>query len=143
MEITEKALFDALSKVIEPDLKKDIVALDLVKDVTIDERTITVIVEVSNPAMHSRKRMEEAVKFQLKQAFGDDVKVKVSVRPISGERGGLRKVLPFVKHVVAVASGKGGVGATAIRWRTTRAAPPASTSSTWTSRCAETTRPSA
>ena len=114
MEITEKALFDALSKVIEPDLKKDIVALDLVKDVTIDERTITVIVEVSNPAMHSRKRMEEAVKFQLKQAFGDDVKVKVSVRPISGERGGLRKVLPFVKHVVAVASGKGGVGKSTI-----------------------------
>ncbi len=114
MEITEKALFDALSKVIEPDLKKDIVELDLVKDVTIDERTITVIVEVSNPAMHSRKRMEEAVKFQLKQAFGDDVKVKVSVRPISGERGGLRKVLPFVKHVVAVASGKGGVGKSTI-----------------------------
>ncbi len=114
MEITEEGLYQALSKVIEPDLKKDIVELDLVQDVTIVDKDITVIVEVSNPAMHSRKRMEEAVKFQLKQAFGDGVKVHVSVRPISGDRGGLRKVLPFVKHIVAVASGKGGVGKSTI-----------------------------
>jgi ATP-binding protein involved in chromosome partitioning len=114
MPITEEALQAALSRVIEPDLKKDIVELDLVQEVVIDENTVSVIVEVSNPAMHSRKRMEEAVIFQLKQAFGDEVKVHVSVRPISGARGGLRKVLPFVKHIVAVASGKGGVGKSTI-----------------------------
>lgn len=104
----------ALSRVIEPDLKKDIVALDLVQEVVIDENTVSIIVEVSNPAMHSRKRMEEAVIFQVKQALGDAVKVNVSVRPISGDRGGMRKVLPFVKHIVAVASGKGGVGKSTI-----------------------------
>ncbi|MBX2983653.1 MAG: Mrp/NBP35 family ATP-binding protein [Flavobacteriales bacterium] len=114
MEITEEALQAALSRVIEPDLKKDIVELDLVQEIVIDENTINIIVEVSNPAMHSRKRMEEAVIFQVKQAFGDGVKVNVSVRPISGARGGLRKVLPFVKHIVAVASGKGGVGKSTI-----------------------------
>lgn len=66
-------------------------------------------VEVSNPAMHSRKRMEEAVVFNL-QALGKEVNVVVNVTPLSGERGTLRKVLPHVKHIVAVASGKGGVG---------------------------------
>ncbi|HMN05509.1 MAG TPA: Mrp/NBP35 family ATP-binding protein [Flavobacteriales bacterium] len=110
MEITEQTLYAALSKVIDPDLKKDIVELDLVQDVTVDGNSITIIVEVTNPAMHSRKRMEEAVKFQVKQAFGEGVSVHVSTRPVSGNRGGLRKVLPFVKHVIAVASGKGGVG---------------------------------
>jgi len=114
MKITEEALHAALSRVIEPDLKKDIVALDLVQEVVIDENTVSIIVEVSNPAMHSRKRMEEAVIFQVKQALGDAVKVNVSVRPISGDRGGMRKVLPFVKHIVAVASGKGGVGKSTI-----------------------------
>ncbi|MEO8734813.1 MAG: P-loop NTPase, partial [Flavobacteriales bacterium] len=86
----------------------------LVQEVVIDENTVSIIVEVSNPAMHSRKRMEEAVIFQVKQAFGDGVKVNVSVRPVSGERGGFRKVLPFVKHIIAVASGKGGVGKSTI-----------------------------
>ncbi|MCC6840709.1 MAG: Mrp/NBP35 family ATP-binding protein [Flavobacteriales bacterium] len=114
MKITEEALYQALSKVIEPDIKKDIVELDLVQEVVIDEDAISIIVEVSNPAMHSRKRMEEAVVFQVKQALGNEVKVHVSVRPISGARGGLRKVLPFVKHIVAVASGKGGVGKSTI-----------------------------
>ena len=110
MEITEQALYAALSKVVDPDLKKDIVELDLVQDVTVDGDSVTIIVEVANPAMHSRKRMEEAVKFQVRQAFGEGVKVSVSTRPVSGNRGGLRKVLPHVKHIVAVASGKGGVG---------------------------------
>jgi ATP-binding protein involved in chromosome partitioning len=114
MEMTEEGLYRALSRVIEPDLKKDIVELDLVQEVVVDENTVSVIVEVSNPAMHSRKRMEEAVVFQLKQAFGEGIRVNVSVRPISGARGGLRKVLPHVKHIVAVASGKGGVGKSTI-----------------------------
>lgn len=109
MPITEEAILAALSRIIEPDLKKDIVELDLVRDVTVDENTIHVHVEVSNPAMHSRKRMEEAVVFNLQQALGKDVQVKVNVTPLSGESN-LRKVLPYVKHIVAVASGKGGVG---------------------------------
>ena len=110
MPITQEAIQAALSRIIEPDLKKDIVELDLVREVTVDENTVHVHVEVSNPAMHSRKRMEEAVVFNLKQALGQDVNVQVSVTPLSGERGQLRKVLPHVKHIVAVASGKGGVG---------------------------------
>lgn len=111
MEIDEKVLYEALSKVIDPDLKKDIVSLDLIQDVTVDGNTVYVITEVTNPAMHARKRMEEAIKFQIKQALRiEGLNVKVSTRPVSGKRGGLRKVLPFVKHVIAVASGKGGVG---------------------------------
>ena len=114
MPITQEAILAALSRIIEPDLKKDIVELDLVRDVTVDENTIHVTVEVSNPAMHSRKRMEEAVDFNLKQALGKDVKVVVTVNPLSGDRANVRKVLPKVKHIIAIASGKGGVGKSTI-----------------------------
>ncbi len=110
MPITQEAILAALSRIIEPDLKKDIVELDLVREVVVDENTIQVTVEVSNPAMHSRKRMEEAVVFNLQQALGKEVKVLVTVNPLSGERANVRKVLPQVKHIIAVASGKGGVG---------------------------------
>ncbi len=110
MSLTKDTVLSALSRIIEPDLKKDIVELDLVRDIKITGNTVSVHVEVSNPAMHSRKRMEEAVTFNLKQALGQDVAVMVSVTALSGERGTLRKVLPHVKHIVAIASGKGGVG---------------------------------
>ena len=124
MPITQEAIAAALSRVVEPDLKKDIIELDLVREVVVDPPpheakageliTVHVTVEVSNPAMHSRKRMEEAVTFQLKQALGKEVGVVVTVNPLSGERAGVRKVLPKVKHIVAVASGKGGVGKSTI-----------------------------
>jgi ATP-binding protein involved in chromosome partitioning len=114
MSITKEAINEVLSRIIEPDLKKDIVELDLVRDIKISGNTISVHVEVSNPAMHSRKRMEEAVTFNLQQAFGKEVGVMTNVTPLSGERGNLRKVLPHVKHIVAIASGKGGVGKSTI-----------------------------
>lgn len=114
MSMNEEAVRAALSKVIEPDLKKDIVTLDLVEDLVIGQEGISVSVQVSNPAMHSRKRMEEAVTFQLKQAFGAQLNVRVQVSPLKGEHGKLRKVLPQVRHIVAVASGKGGVGKSTI-----------------------------
>lgn len=114
MPITQEAISAALSRIIEPDLKKDIVELDLVREVVVDDNTVHVTVEVSNPAMHSRKRMEEAVTFQLKQALGKDVGVVVNVNPLSGDRADVRKVLPKVKHIIAIASGKGGVGKSTI-----------------------------
>ncbi len=114
MPITRDAVLSALSRIIEPDLKKDIVTLDLVRDIRIEGNTIQVNVEVSNPAMHSRKRMEEAVVFNLKQALGKELNVLVTVSPLSGERASVRKVLPGVKHIVAIASGKGGVGKSTI-----------------------------
>ncbi|MBL0128366.1 MAG: Mrp/NBP35 family ATP-binding protein [Flavobacteriales bacterium] len=114
MPITQEAILAALSRIIEPDLKKDIVTLDLVREVVVDEDTVHITVEVSNPAMHSRKRMEEAVAFNLKQALGKEVKVVVTVNPLSGDRANVRKVLPNVKHIIAIASGKGGVGKSTI-----------------------------
>ena len=114
MSFTKDAVLNALSRIIEPDLKKDIVALDLVRDIVIEGNKVSLKVEVSNPAMHSRKRMEEAVVFNLQQALGNDVKVLVDVTALSGERGSMRKVLPQVKHIVAIASGKGGVGKSTI-----------------------------
>ena len=114
MPITRDAVLSVLSRIIEPDLKKDIVALDLVRDIRIDGNALQVSVEVSNPALHSRKRMEEAVVFNLKQALGQELNVQVQVSPLSGERANVRKVLPGVKHIVAIASGKGGVGKSTI-----------------------------
>lgn len=117
MEITKEQVLHALSFVIEPDLKKDIVSLGLVSDINIDDRTVYFKVQVSNPAMHSRKRMEEACEHQLHLKISKEVNVRpevVAMKKEEKEDLSVRKVLPNVKHIVAVASGKGGVGKSTI-----------------------------
>lgn len=112
MGVSKQAILDALSNVIEPDLKKDIVALGLVHILEAEGQHIALEVKVSNPAMHSRMRMKEACEFAIHRVLGKEFSVEVEVIPISGDErsGELRKVLPGVKQIIAVASGKGGVG---------------------------------
>ncbi|MDB3906271.1 Mrp/NBP35 family ATP-binding protein [Crocinitomicaceae bacterium] len=111
MELVRENVLDVLGAVMEPDLKKDIVSANLVEELKIEEDTISLRVLVSNPAMHARRRMQEAVEFNLKKKFGKDITVNCEVAAMPAEAKEVhRKILPEVKHVVAVASGKGGVG---------------------------------
>lgn len=111
MEITRDKVLEALGNVIEPDLKKDIVSQNLVEDIEINDQTISLVVNVVNPAMHARKRMQEAVKFALNRVLGDDIDVIAVVKGMPKEATeSRRKILPDVKNIVAIASGKGGVG---------------------------------
>jgi ATP-binding protein involved in chromosome partitioning len=111
MQITEESLKEALRKVVEPDLKKDIVTLDLVSDIKIDGNNVSFTVKVYNPAMHAKKRMEEALQFALERAFGKDVNAQIALIPLPKDKEPeVRAVLSNVKHIIAIASGKGGVG---------------------------------
>lgn len=111
MVITREQVIEALGVVMEPDLKKDIVSANLVSDLQIDGDRIAVKVQISNPALHARKRMQEAISFNLKRVFGDETTVEAEVSGMpADEREVQRRILPEVKHIVAIASGKGGVG---------------------------------
>ncbi len=111
MEITRDKVIEALGNVIEPDLKKDIISQNLVEELKIDGNNISMVVNVVNPALHARKRMQEAVSFTLKRVLGDAINVETVVKGLPAEAKAVRrKILPEVKHIVAIASGKGGVG---------------------------------
>jgi ATP-binding protein involved in chromosome partitioning len=115
MELTREQILEVLGSIIEPDLKKDIVSLNLVEELTFDDKHIEVVVHVSNPALHARKRMQEAVSFNLKRVFGNDLSITCTVKGIPAEAQQVRrKILPEVKNIVAIASGKGGVGKSTI-----------------------------
>lgn len=106
---------EALSNVIEPDLKKDLIALDLVQDIKVEGSKISFTVRVNNPAMHSRKRMEEACAFAIERNLGPEYNVEVKVVALGNDRSPeQRSILPGVKNIVAIASGKGGVGKSTI-----------------------------
>lgn len=109
--MTRESVLEVLGSILEPDLKKDIVSLNFVEELKVEGDRIELTVYVSNPALHSRKRMQEAVEFNLKRVFGKDTVVACTVKAQPAEsRSVARKILPEVKHIIAVASGKGGVG---------------------------------
>jgi ATP-binding protein involved in chromosome partitioning len=88
------------------------VTLNLVKIIRAEGNEIELEVKVSNPAMHAKQRMREACVFAIQRVLGNEFEVKVHVEAIAGDErsGELRRILPGVKHIIAVASGKGGVG---------------------------------
>ncbi|MBU3659082.1 MAG: Mrp/NBP35 family ATP-binding protein [Flavobacteriales bacterium] len=111
MELNRDEILKVLGNILEPDLKKDIVSLNLVDELTFSENEISLTVSLSNPALHARKRMQEAVEFNLKRFFGQEIQVVCTVKGLNNEsKKARRKVLPDVKNIVAIASGKGGVG---------------------------------
>jgi ATP-binding protein involved in chromosome partitioning len=113
--MTRETVLDVLGKIIEPDLKNDLVSLNLVEALHVEGNKIALEVRISNPALHARKRMQEAIEFNLKRVFGPDIQIECKIQGLDAEsRSARRKILPDVKKIIAVASGKGGVGKSTI-----------------------------
>lgn len=116
--ITENSVMKGLSYVIEPDLKKDLVSANLVSGLKIEGNVVSFNLKISNPAMHSKQRMEEAVLHYLKIHVSEDVEVEIEFVPLEKHQNkresSQRKMLHSVKNIIAVASGKGGVGKSTI-----------------------------
>jgi ATP-binding protein involved in chromosome partitioning len=107
--VTEQDVLGALARIQDPDLRRDIVALGFVKDLAIDHGKVSFKIELTTPACPVRGEMER----QAREFVGGLPGVEeVSVSMTSNVRGvaPAGPLLPGVRNVVAVASGKGGVG---------------------------------
>jgi len=112
MNFNEKDILQALSFVIEPDLKKDVVELQLVSNIKSEGNKVSFDLQVNNPAMHNKKRVIEACQLHLDRVLKTTVELDINITPIpkTQETPKENKVLPNVKNIIAIASGKGGVG---------------------------------
>lgn len=107
--ITQEAVLKALSHVDDPDLKKDLVTLGMIEDLVIGQE-ISFTLVLTTPACPMKDMMVNACKTAIRVMV--DPNIAVTVNTTSRVRGSIpvSEVLPDVKHVIAVASGKGGVG---------------------------------
>lgn len=109
--ITQDTFLAALKTVIDPIAKEDLVSAGKIRFFEILGRTINIEVEVLSPALHIKKKVENGVRDALTKAFGDDITLNITLSVnVSTRRSGQQDVLPGVKNIIAVASGKGGVG---------------------------------
>jgi ATP-binding protein involved in chromosome partitioning len=109
--MTREQVIDALRHVQEPDLGKDIVTLDMVKDVVISGNNISFTVVLTTPACPLKEMIRSSCVNAVKEHV--DALAIVSVNFIANtttKRNDTGAVLPKVKNVIAVVSGKGGVG---------------------------------
>jgi len=112
--IKREDVLKVLSKIQEPEASKDIVSSNLIEDLVIEEKKISLTVYVKNPAMHAKNRMKEAIEFNLKSRLKKNIEIQCTVKQQAIEANSTRKILPKVKNIVAIASGKGGVGKSTI-----------------------------
>lgn len=108
--ITKEQVIRALSSVQEPDLKKDLVTLNMIKDISIDGLHVQFTVVLTTPACPLKEKIEQdcvdAIHTQVNA--GAEVKVVMEAQVLTARMDKL--VLPGVKNIIAVVSGKGGVG---------------------------------
>ena len=111
MTVTVQAINDALKAVIDPNTGKDFVSTKAVKNLTVSDGDVAFDVELGYPAKSQIADLRKALIAAAKGVAGvGNVSVNVTVNIVahSVQRG--VQLLPRVKNVVAVASGKGGVG---------------------------------
>lgn len=107
---TEKVL-EALSNVQEPDLGKDLVTLNMIKDLIVDGNNVSFTIVLTTPACPMKEMMQNACINAIKLLVNKEAVVKVSFTSnTTTKRTDPGTVLPKVKNIIAVVSGKGGVG---------------------------------
>jgi ATP-binding protein involved in chromosome partitioning len=114
---TEAQIREALSHVEDPELRKDLVSLGMVKEIQIDGGKVTVSIELTTPACPLKARIQEDCTAAIRAVPGvEEVRVELGARTRGAKSGGdeAKDYLPGVKNVVIVASGKGGVGKSSI-----------------------------
>ncbi len=109
--MTEADILKALSNVQEPDLGKDLVTLNMVKDITIDGNNVAFTIVLTTPACPMKDMMRMASENAVKLLVNKEAIVKVNFTAnTTSKRLAGDKILSGVKNIIAVVSGKGGVG---------------------------------
>jgi ATP-binding protein involved in chromosome partitioning len=108
--LSEAAVVEALRQVQEPELGRDIVTLDMVKGIAIDGTNVAFTIELTTPACPLKDEIEGNAQQVLRDLGATDVAITWGAMVRRAAPRQAEQLLPNVKNVIAVGSGKGGVG---------------------------------
>jgi ATP-binding protein involved in chromosome partitioning len=110
-EITEAQVLDALRPIVDPDFRRSIVDLGFVKDIQIEGGQVAFKIELTTPACPVKAEFERQAHEAVSGLAGvTQVEVTMTANTRGSQRQTEENILPGVKNIIAVASGKGGVG---------------------------------
>jgi ATP-binding protein involved in chromosome partitioning len=108
--LNESSIYEALKTVQEPELGRDIVSLNMVKEVAISDSAVSLKIELTTPACPLKDEIERNIHSVLGGLGASEVTVTWGAMVRRAQPVQAQQLLPDVKNIIAVASGKGGVG---------------------------------
>ena len=109
--MTRDKILDALRNVQEPDLGKDLVTLNMIQDVQIDGKRVSFTLVLTTPACPMKDHMRQASENAIRLLVDPEAEVNINFTAnTTSKRQDTGSLLPGVKNIIAVVSGKGGVG---------------------------------
>ncbi|MFN3306728.1 MAG: P-loop NTPase [Candidatus Kapaibacteriota bacterium] len=110
--INKVNIVNSIANIVDPDLKKSLLELNALKDVTIENNTVRIYLELVQPIFTVYEELTHRINDSITQIYSDvEVEVSITERMYDLSK---RKVLKKVKNIIAVASGKGGVGKSSV-----------------------------
>lgn len=111
MSVTTEQVLDALRSVQDPDLKKDIVSLGFIKNLTVENDRVAFQIELTTPACPVKDLMRDEAKKAVEGIAGvRDIEIGMTAQVRSSVTAMPQSLAPMIKNIIPIASGKGGVG---------------------------------
>lgn len=110
MSMTQEIVLKALSEVQDPDLKKDLVTLNMIQNIEIKGNRLAFDVVLTTPACPLKELIKKDCENAISKHLGDDLELSINMTSAVTTVRNNAPLLPDVKNIIAIASGKGGVG---------------------------------
>ena len=110
MSYTQSDIIKALSTVEDPDLKQDLVSLNMIKDIVAQGEKVSFTVVLTTPACPLKEKIRQDCEDAVRRVVGAGVEIDIHITSTVTTQRSNTPILPGVKNIVAIASGKGGVG---------------------------------
>jgi ATP-binding protein involved in chromosome partitioning len=110
MGFSKEDILKALGTVNDPDLKRDLVSLNMIKDVSVKNDSVSFTVVLTTPACPLKEKIRQDCEDAVRKVVGPDLKLLINITASVTSLRDNAPLLPGVKNIIAIASGKGGVG---------------------------------